>query len=110
MRGGLHCAPRLHAALGTAREGLVRASLSEFNTEGEAAAFLRGGTRPWRRKGEAPRKNNRTPENLATLRTAAIFGNLIYFIKYSREENRAFSAAHPNLRRQAPQRVNAARI
>ena len=41
VRGGLHCAPRLHAALGTAREGLVRASLSEFNTEGEAAAFLR---------------------------------------------------------------------
>ena len=41
VRGGLHCAPRLHAALGTAREGLVRASLSEFNTEREAAAFLR---------------------------------------------------------------------
>ena len=42
-----------------------------------------------------PRKNNRTPENLATLRTAAIFGNLIYFIKYSREENRAFPLRTP---------------
>ncbi len=41
VRGGLHCAPRMHAALGTLRTGLVRASLSEFNTEGEISDFLR---------------------------------------------------------------------
>ena len=31
----------MHAALGTLRTGLVRASLSEFNTEGEISDFLR---------------------------------------------------------------------
>ena len=41
VRGGLHCAPRMHAALGSADGGLVRASLSEFNTPREAALFLR---------------------------------------------------------------------
>ena len=40
VRGGLHCAPRMHAALGTEKVGLVRASLSEFNTDGEVDAFL----------------------------------------------------------------------
>ena len=39
VRGGLHCAPRMHAALGTG-EGLVRASLSAFNTAAEVAACL----------------------------------------------------------------------
>ena len=38
VRGGLHCAPRMHAALGS--DGLVRASLSAFNTAAEAEAFL----------------------------------------------------------------------
>ncbi len=41
VRGGLHCAPRIHAALGTLQAGLVRASLSEFNTEREVSEFLR---------------------------------------------------------------------
>lgn len=41
VRGGLHCAPRMHRALGTADGGLVRASLSPFNTPRECAAFLR---------------------------------------------------------------------
>ncbi len=40
VRGGLHCAPRMHAALGTLETGLVRASLSEFNTDGEIGRFL----------------------------------------------------------------------
>ena len=40
VRGGLHCAPKMHEALGTA-EGLVRASLSEYNTRAETEAFLR---------------------------------------------------------------------
>ena len=39
VRGGLHCAPRMHEALGS-RDGLVRASLSEFNTEAEIGIFL----------------------------------------------------------------------
>ena len=38
VRAGLHCAPLMHAALGS--EGLVRASLSPFNTRGEAEYFL----------------------------------------------------------------------
>lgn len=41
VRGGLHCAPLMHRALGTLGEGLVRASLSEFNTEEEVRAFVR---------------------------------------------------------------------
>lgn len=40
VRGGLHCAPRMHAALGTAEEGLVRVSLAENNTRAEADTFL----------------------------------------------------------------------
>lgn len=40
VRGGLHCAPLMHRALGSADGGLVRASLSEFNTPHEAYAFL----------------------------------------------------------------------
>ena len=41
VRGGLHCAPLMHRALGTLGEGLVRASLSEFSTEEEVHAFVR---------------------------------------------------------------------
>lgn len=40
VRGGLHCAPKMHEALGT-EEGLVRASLSEYNTRAEVDFFLR---------------------------------------------------------------------
>ena len=40
VRGGLHCAPRMHAGLGTAECGLVRASLSPANTAQEVRAFL----------------------------------------------------------------------
>ncbi|MGN0806106.1 MAG: aminotransferase class V-fold PLP-dependent enzyme [Candidatus Coproplasma sp.] len=39
VRGGLHCAPLMHEALSSS--GLVRASLSAFNTEREVDSFLR---------------------------------------------------------------------
>ena len=39
VRAGLHCAPLMHGALGTS--GLVRASLSPFNTRGEVEYFLK---------------------------------------------------------------------
>ncbi|MCD7728623.1 MAG: aminotransferase class V-fold PLP-dependent enzyme [Clostridia bacterium] len=39
VRGGLHCAPLMHRALGT-EDGLVRASLSAFNTEREVQLFI----------------------------------------------------------------------
>ena len=38
VRGGLHCAPAIHAWLGT--EGAVRASLGPFNTEKDVDDFL----------------------------------------------------------------------
>ena len=38
VRGGLHCAPSIHAYLGTA--GAVRASLGPFNTERDVDALL----------------------------------------------------------------------
>lgn len=38
VRGGLHCAPLMHKALGS--EGLIRASLSAFNSEREVDYFL----------------------------------------------------------------------
>ena len=38
VRGGLHCAPSIHAWLGTA--GAVRASLGPFSTEGDVDALL----------------------------------------------------------------------
>ncbi len=41
VRGGLHCAPLMHEALGTSSGGLVRASLSPFNTEREADLFAK---------------------------------------------------------------------
>lgn len=39
-RGGLHCAPLTHEALGTLSEGLVRASFSHFNSEREIDKLL----------------------------------------------------------------------
>lgn len=39
VRAGLHCAPLMHGALGSS--GLVRASLSPFNTVGEVQYFLK---------------------------------------------------------------------
>ena len=36
VRGGLHCAPLTHMKLGTKRYGLVRVSLSVFNSEDDA--------------------------------------------------------------------------
>lgn len=41
VRGGLHCAPKAHEFLRTTERGLVRASLSPFNTQTEIAAFLK---------------------------------------------------------------------
>lgn len=40
VRGGLHCAPLMHEALGTKDSGLVRASLSAFNSEREVGLFI----------------------------------------------------------------------
>lgn len=39
VRGGLHCAPLMHKALNS--DGLVRVSLSEFNTHNECEEFLK---------------------------------------------------------------------
>ena len=39
VRGGLHCAPLIHESLGTSDGGLIRASLSPFNTEREVGLF-----------------------------------------------------------------------
>lgn len=41
VRAGAHCAPRMHEALGTARQGAVRFSFSYFNTEDEVDAAVR---------------------------------------------------------------------
>jgi selenocysteine lyase/cysteine desulfurase len=40
VRGGLHCAPLAHRALGTEENGLVRVSLSEFNRKKELDILL----------------------------------------------------------------------
>ncbi len=40
VRGGLHCAPLMHAALGTGENGLVRVSFSHFNSEAELEELL----------------------------------------------------------------------
>ncbi len=40
LRGGLHCAPSIHAWLGTLGPGAVRASLGPFNTEHDVDALL----------------------------------------------------------------------
>jgi cysteine desulfurase/selenocysteine lyase len=39
-RAGLHCAPQMHAALGTAPAGTIRLSLSPFTTEAEIDAAI----------------------------------------------------------------------
>jgi selenocysteine lyase/cysteine desulfurase len=39
VRGGLHCAPLMHKALGT--NGLIRASLGWFNTQSEVEMFIK---------------------------------------------------------------------
>jgi len=40
-RPGAHCAPRMHQALGTVRQGIVRFSFSYFNTEEEVEQAIR---------------------------------------------------------------------
>jgi selenocysteine lyase/cysteine desulfurase len=40
VRGGLHCAPLTHKALGTGDNGLVRVSFSHFNTYAEIDELL----------------------------------------------------------------------
>ena len=40
VRAGAHCAPRLHAALGTTEQGAVRFSFGWFNTEAETDAAI----------------------------------------------------------------------
>ena len=40
VRGGLHCAPLMHEALGTIDDGLVRVSFSHFNSEREIDRFI----------------------------------------------------------------------
>jgi cysteine desulfurase / selenocysteine lyase len=40
LRAGLHCAPRMHAALGTRPGGTVRASVGPFTTTQQIEAFL----------------------------------------------------------------------
>ena len=42
-RPGAHCAPRMHQALGTVRQGAVRFSFSVFNTEDEGDAAIQAG-------------------------------------------------------------------
>jgi selenocysteine lyase/cysteine desulfurase len=39
-RAGLHCAPRMHAALGTSPKGTLRISVGHFTTEAEIDALL----------------------------------------------------------------------
>ena len=41
VRAGAHCAPRLHAALGTAEQGAVRFSFGYYNTEQDVDAAIR---------------------------------------------------------------------
>jgi cysteine desulfurase family protein len=41
VRPGAHCAPRMHEALGTAKQGAVRFSFSHYNTEQEVETVIR---------------------------------------------------------------------
>ena len=41
VRAGAHCAPRMHAALGTVEQGAVRFSFGFYNTEQETDAAIR---------------------------------------------------------------------
>ena len=40
VRGGLHCSPLMHGALGTQEDGLVRVSFSHYNSESDVNALL----------------------------------------------------------------------
>ncbi|SFD71081.1 cysteine desulfurase family protein [Lentibacillus persicus] len=40
VRGGLHCSPLTHEALNTTAQGVIRASLSKYNTDEEVDRFL----------------------------------------------------------------------
>ena len=40
VRGGVHCAPLLHEALGTAKQGAVRFSFGYFVTEAEVETAI----------------------------------------------------------------------
>ena len=40
VRGGLHCAPKMHEALGSLDDGLIRVSFSHFNSETEIDVLL----------------------------------------------------------------------
>ena len=40
VRGGLHCAPLMHQALGTGENGAVRVSFSHFNSQAEVDVLL----------------------------------------------------------------------
>lgn len=40
LRGGLHCAPLMHQALGTGENGAVRVSFSHFNSQAEVDVLL----------------------------------------------------------------------
>ena len=40
VRAGAHCAPRMHAALGTTAQGAVRFSFSPFTTEDEVGTAI----------------------------------------------------------------------
>jgi len=44
VRGGLHCSPLIHEHIGTAPEGVVRISLSHFNTKEDVDALLKAVT------------------------------------------------------------------
>ncbi|MBO4252060.1 MAG: aminotransferase class V-fold PLP-dependent enzyme [Clostridia bacterium] len=41
VRGGYHCAPLMHKNLGTEKEGLIRASLSVYNSANEIDYFIK---------------------------------------------------------------------
>jgi selenocysteine lyase/cysteine desulfurase len=41
VRPGAHCAPRMHEALGTEKQGAVRFSFSHYNTEQEVETVIR---------------------------------------------------------------------
>jgi len=40
VRGGFHCAPLLHETMGTKKQGIVRFSFSQFNTENDVLAAV----------------------------------------------------------------------
>lgn len=44
VRTGLHCAPLIHRAMGTEKQGTIRVSISYFTTEEEISAFVQAVT------------------------------------------------------------------